>query len=303
MWSKLHNFYSQVIEIPQAGGLYHILYVCSAIALTIFLLFAFQKANRKMVRGAMIFTWIFIFLNEIIFRQFVQIAKIKTLEGAIYDATFAPVQIISLFLWILPLYFAIPVRKWEKVILPFIGISGLTIGGFVLVCPAFIFNKNIPNNTYYMMTAVFTFALSCYIILKGKLAINDWKTYTFQLLFMSAIILISILLNEIVYRDTSNANVLKGWNFAYISHRWEPLPYYNDFVTNGFIKDTNTNLGLFVALFVAGLIVFPIIPYASFYMLFRPFVKSIDDRILSNNKTKEVSKTSCPVQKDSLTNN
>nr|WP_307914574.1 hypothetical protein [Mycoplasmopsis bovis] len=78
MWVKFNDWYNQVVEVPKIFGLNHILFICAkTIALTIFLLFVFQSASRNVVRGAIIFVWIFIFLSELIFRQFGQIAWMK----------------------------------------------------------------------------------------------------------------------------------------------------------------------------------------------------------------------------------
>lgn len=50
MWVKFNDWYNQVVEVPKIFGLNHILFICAAIALTIFLLFVFQSASRNVVR-------------------------------------------------------------------------------------------------------------------------------------------------------------------------------------------------------------------------------------------------------------
>lgn len=290
MWVKFNDWYNQVVEVPKIFGLNHILFICAAIALTIFLLFVFQSASRNVVRGAIIFVWIFIFLSELIFRQFGQIAWMKVYETAKYNLAYVPVQIVSLYLWVLPFYFFIPNKRWEAALLPFIGISGLTIGAFLLVYPAVVFSNNTPNNVYYMFQSALTFSLGCYLVLKGKLPFRSWKTYVYHIVFMASIFIATVILNEIVYATTTNELVLKGWNFMYLSHRVKPLPYYQDLVTLKIFTDTPENKRLFTTVFVLGLLILPIAPYMLFFILFRPFVKAIDDVILNSSKNDKVKK-------------
>lgn len=287
MWVKFNDWYNQVVEVPKIFGLNHILFICAAIALTIFLLFVFQSASRNVVRGAIIFVWIFIFLSELIFRQFGQIAWMKVHDGAKYNLAYVPVQIVSLYFWVLPFYFFIPNKKWEAAMLPFIGISGLTIGAILLVYPAVVFSNNTPNNVYYMFQSALTFSLGCYLILKGKLPLRSWRTYVYHIVFMVSIFIAAVILNEVVYAATSNEAVHRGINFMYLSHRVKPLPYYKDMVDLKIITDTKENARLFVTVFVLGLVILPIAPYMLFFILFRPFVKAIDDVIASSAKSEK----------------
>ncbi|WHO14961.1 hypothetical protein [Mycoplasmopsis bovis] len=80
MWVKFNDWYNQVVEVPKIFGLNHILFICAAIALTIFLLFVFQSASRNVVRGAIIFVWIFIFLSELILGNLVKLLEWKFMK-------------------------------------------------------------------------------------------------------------------------------------------------------------------------------------------------------------------------------
>nr|WP_307939256.1 hypothetical protein [Mycoplasmopsis bovis] len=214
----------------------------------------------------------------------------KFSETAKYNLAYVPVQIVSLYLWVLPFYFFIPNKRLEAALLPFIGISGLTIGAFLLVYPAVVFSNNTPNNVYYMFQSALTFSLGCYLVLKGKLPFRSWKTYVYHIVFMASIFIATVILNEIVYATTTNELVLKGWNFMYLSHRVKPLPYYQDLVTLKIFTDTPENKRLFTTVFVLGLLIFPIAPYMLFFILFRPFVKVIDDVILNSSKNDKAKK-------------
>ncbi|MBZ4212517.1 hypothetical protein LAD74_00695 [Mycoplasma sp. U97] len=292
MWTKLNGFLNHTHEIPAIGGMQHILYICTAITLVLFMIFAFNRANRKSIRGAIIFTWVFIFLNEIIFNQFAEISRVQTTEGAAYNAKYLPVQISSLLLWILPFYFCIPNKKWEKFMLPTIGISSVTIGGTILAYPAFVFTEYLANNAYFIIQAVFTFSLGMYIILKGILDPRKWETYLWHMLFISGIIIISIILNEIVYHSNASENIKENLNFMYISHRTEVFPYFADLIKlNSSIADVKTNLIIFVFLFVFGIVFVSILIYLVFFFMFRPFVKEIDDRIFENKIASEKRRT------------
>lgn len=55
-----------------------------------------------------------------------------------------------MYFWVLLFYFFILNKKWEVVMLLFIGILGLIIGVILLVYLVVVFLNNIFNNVYYM---------------------------------------------------------------------------------------------------------------------------------------------------------
>lgn len=278
MWEKFYNFYNmKTSESPKLFGAVHILYACAAVAIVIMLLFALQKGTRKQVRGLIIATWILLLLNEIFFNILDGVSESKVL-GTDFRHEFAPVQPQSLMLWVLPFYFLIPIRKWERLLLPFIGITSLSLGGFVLAWPALALSSFITSNVYIMLQAIFTFSLGSYLILKGKISWREKWTYISQIIGMSVVIIICVFLNQIVFRGAKgNENIIEGWNFLYSSHNLE-FPYLTDLSKEFDFEITKSISIAYIVTFNTILVFGLLIPYGIFMLIFRPFVKALDTR-------------------------
>ncbi|WP_406617517.1 hypothetical protein [Mycoplasmopsis adleri] len=271
------------------------LYIAAAVALLILWLFAFRKANRKQVRGLIIFTWILLLVNEIFLRQMGPISA-KVVNNTPWTYNTAPVEPTTLMLWILPFYFLIPTKRWENMLKPVIGISAMCIGGFVLLFPVFIFEiKYYAYILYYMIQAVLNFALGTYLVLKGQVKIKSGWTYFNYIFGMSSIILVSLILNEIVAAGShSSVNAIEGWNFMGLQYR----------VTNGNIYWTDLGTvfnwdlsnvvyeGLFITGYIFLLIFGLLIPYAIVYGLFRPLVRELDRKYCSTQDAQKESASS-----------
>lgn len=293
-WETVNDFYNNNVfsnGLPLFGAI-HLLYICAAIALVILYLFTFRRGTRNQIRGLIILTWVLLALNEMFMHQFGMIALYKTSNDFVYNNSYTPVQVTSLLLWLLPFYFFLPFEKWEKTLLPLIGISSLGIGGFILAYPLFVFTEsvNLSIALFYLIQAGLTFALGCYLTLKGTILIKNGFTYLNYIVGMSLVVIISVLLNEIVYQ-ASNEETVKLFNFLGLSHRIDINPYWKDAAEQFELNVNNKTLHIaFISLYVTTLVFASLVPYALFYGLFRPLVKVLDNKYYENKQSKDTAK-------------
>ncbi len=213
---NLLTFLGREIEVPKAGGIYHIVCIALAALVTFILCEAARNASDKFYKGTMFTLWIVMLALEII-KQFM--FSHTVVDGAVvfeYDWGIFPFQLCSTPLYVLPLLAFLP-DSWLRDMFASYTMTFALIGGIaVFAVPKSVFTENAFINVQTMVHHGIQIISGIYTAVwyRKKLGI---KFYLEGLIVFIGVFDIAMWLNTDFYMILREAGKAAGFNMFMIN--------------------------------------------------------------------------------------
>lgn len=189
---------SHIMEVPPSYGIFHLISVIVAIALTTILCLFLKNASSKTFRIISLFAWLVMVILEVA----KQLVLAYSFEGGTVTASYSwtdfPYQLCSTPIYLLPFVIFMKDGKVRDSIMSFISTFALFGGLVVFVYPNDVFVENTIVNLQTMIHHGLQIVLGIYFMVYNRKKLNA-KYFLRGIIVFAIMTAIAIILNLVVY--------------------------------------------------------------------------------------------------------